>query len=329
MHKNISQFFGCNMYELACVDDNTSQLMLCDAKEYGFEAVRFWCFYPTSIDKLEHLISCAKEYSLKLIPVLADRWNYNQKFEINSNWYINDYKEIYLAYVLNLLKHFKDSEEIFIWELINEPETEKFEYLYNFCSNVTGKIKQVNSNHLISIGTIGGIGDRFGNQLSRFNSTLFEKLYSIEGLDAISIHDYSYDSTLFDRIEIYFYFAGKPKLAKIFNTLNKPFVFIRNFWDRFCIKNFSRIISNPVSLRWIWRHYIKKNIAIAKKLNKPIYIGEIGYKNFNGKFKKDLIEYDKKRYFNEGVSSYLLWSFEAQGKSKDGHGYGFGNKIIL
>ncbi len=323
LNKNIPQFFGCNMYELACVDNSTSELMLRDAKEYGFEAVRFWCFYPTSIEKMEHLISCAKKYSLKLIPVLADRWNYNQKFEINSEWYIKGYKKDYLHYVLNLTFHFKNSEEILIWELINEPEAEEFEYLYNFCSDITGKIKEVNQNHLISIGTIGGIGDKFGNQFSRFNSSLFEKLYSINGLDIISLHDYSYDSTLFDRIEIYFYFQGKQNLAKFFNILNKPNVIVRNLWDRFCLKYFNRIISNPISVRWLWRHYINKNLAIAKRLNKPVYIGEIGYKNYNVKFIKDLIKFYREKYFKEGVSGYMLWSFEAQGKSKDGHGYGF------
>lgn len=312
------------MYELAGVDNTTSELMLCDAKAYGFDTVRFWCFYPTSTEKLEHLIFCAKKYSLKLIPVLADRWNYNQKFEINSEWYINAYKKIYLPYILELLSRFKNSEEILIWELINEPSAEKFDYIYNFVCDVIQRIKEVNSNHLISIGTIGGIGDKFGNQFSRFNSTLFEELYSVNGLDIVSIHDYSYDSTLFDRIEIHFYFKGKPGIAKIFNVLNKPNVWIRGIWDYFCLQNFNKIISNPISVRWLWRHYIKKNIEMANNLNKQIYIGEIGYKSYNGDFRKNLIKHDRIRYHNEGVSGYLIWSFEAQGKSKDGHGYGFG-----
>lgn len=323
LNNNIPHFLGCNMYELAFVDDETSDLMLRDAKEYGFGTVRFWCFHTVSIKKVEHVISCAKKYSLKLIPVLADRWSYNQKFSINSEWYINGYKEIYLPHVLSLLRHFKNSEEIIVWELINEPETEKFEYLYNFCLDATKKIKEVNKNHFISIGTIGGIGDKFGSQFSRFNSTLFEKLYSIKGLDIVSIHDYSYDSTLFDRLEIHFYFKGKPGIAKFFNVLNKPFVWIRSLWDYFCLQSFNKIISNPISVRWLWRYNIKKNIESAKSLNKQVYIGEIGYKSYNGNFRKELIKYDRIRYFNEGVSGYLLWSFEAQGKSKDGHGYGF------
>lgn len=313
------------MYELASVDDSASELMLHDAKAYGFDTVRFWCFYPTSLDKLQFLISCAKKYELKLIPVLADRWNYNQKFEINTEWYLNGYKKVYLPYVLELLSHFKDSNEILIWELINEPAADKFEYIYNFVCDAAKEIKKVNTNHLLSIGTIGGIGDKFGSQFSRFNSALFEKLYSIKELDIVSIHDYSYDSTLLDRLEVHFYFKGKDNIAKIFHSLNRPFVFIRGLWDYFCLQNFNTIISNPVSIRWLWRHYIRKNIESALSLNKQIYIGEIGYKSYNGNFRKDLIKSDRIKYFNQGVSGYMLWSFEAQGKSVDGHGYGFGN----
>ncbi|MBS1495036.1 MAG: cellulase family glycosylhydrolase [Bacteroidetes bacterium] len=325
MNTKSLKFFGCNMYELAGVDDSTTELMLRDAKAYGFDTVRFWCFYPTTDEKLQFIINCAKKYELKLISVLADRWNYNQKFEINSDWFTGGYKKVYLPYILNLIEKFKKNEEILIWELINEPAAKKFDYIYNFVSDVTQKIKAVNTNHLISIGTIGGIGDKLGNHFSRFNSSLFEKLYSIKGLDIISIHDYSYDSTLLDRIEIHFYFKGKPHIAKIFNALNKPNVWIRSLWDYFCLENFNKIISSPLSVRWLWRHYIKKNIETANSLNKQIYIGEIGYKSYNGNFRKNLIKHDRIKYFNEGVSGYMLWSFEAQGKSIDGHGYGFGN----
>jgi len=316
------------MYELAFVDDDTSELMLRDAKEAGFETVRFWCFCGTDENKLRFLVNTARKYSLKLIPVLADRWSYNQNFIIDSQWYKEGYKEKYLPFVLNLTEKFKDTEEVLLWELINEPTAEKFEYIYNFVNDVTKKIKVVNTKHLLSLGTIGGIGDKFGGQFSRFDSSLFEKLYSIKRLDAISIHDYSHDATLSDRIEIHFYFSGKEGVAKFFNMLNKPFAYLRNLWDKFCLKNFNKIISNPISVRWLWRYYIKKNLEIAKRLGKPVYIGEIGYKNFNGDFRKKLIEYDRARYKEAGVSGYLLWSFEAQGKSKDGHGYGFNKNIF-
>ncbi|MBX7045509.1 MAG: cellulase family glycosylhydrolase [Ignavibacteria bacterium] len=324
----MQNFFGCNMYELAFVDDETSELMLRDAAKAGFETVRFWCFYGVQDSKLQFIISSAKKYNLKLIPVLADRWGYNQSFIIDSEWYKENYKKEYLPFVLNLTGKFKNSEEILLWELINEPASEKFEYIYNFVKDTAKKIKKVNSRHAISLGTIGGIGDKFGSHFSRFNSSLFEKLYSIDELDAISIHDYSYDAALLDRIEIHYYFSGKEKQAKMFKALNSPVAAIRNLWDRFCIKIFGKIFSNPVSVRWLWGYYIRKNIASAKKLGKPVYIGEIGYKAGSGKFRKDLIEYDRKRYSKAGVSGYMLWSFEAQGKSKDGHGYGFSENFL-
>ncbi|MBK7253732.1 MAG: hypothetical protein IPI04_07375 [Ignavibacteria bacterium] len=41
-------------------------------------------------------------------------------------------------------------------------------------------------------------------------------------------------------------------------------------------------------------------------------------------YRKLILEQELKRYFNEGIAGVLLWSFESQGKSVDGHDYGFG-----
>ena len=60
-----------------------------------------------------------------------------------------------------------------------------------------------------------------------------------------------------------------------------------------------------------------------KKLNKPVYIGEIGFKKNMGGYRKIIIEREYKKYFKSGVSGILLWSFEAEDRSKDGHDYGF------
>ncbi|MBK8549864.1 MAG: cellulase family glycosylhydrolase [Ignavibacteria bacterium] len=102
-----------------------------------------------------------------------------------------------------MVSSFKYREEILLWELINEPSTDSFEDIYNFSKTASEFIKSKDPNHLISIGTIGGIGDKFGNFFSRFNINNFEKLYSINTLDAVSIHDYSFSSTLFERLDIY------------------------------------------------------------------------------------------------------------------------------
>jgi hypothetical protein len=72
--------------------------------------------------------------------------------------------------------------------------------------------------------------------------------------------------------------------------------------------------------------YIDRNIVMANELKKPIYLGEIGYKNNLKLDRKKIIDGEMERYFKKGIDGLLLWSFEAQGWSKDGHNYGFSKK---
>ena len=46
--KDEFRFIGCNMYELANVENVLSQKMLASAKDQGFEVVRFWVFDKTA-----------------------------------------------------------------------------------------------------------------------------------------------------------------------------------------------------------------------------------------------------------------------------------------
>lgn len=65
------------------------------------------------------------------------------------------------------------------------------------------------------------------------------------------------------------------------------------------------------------------NLSSAKKLNKPVYIGEVGFKKSLKEMRKIILNKELKEYFAAGISGVLLWSFESQGKSMDGHDYGF------
>jgi hypothetical protein len=80
----------------------------------------------------------------------------------------------------------------------------------------------------------------------------------------------------------------------------------------------------PLTLRDIWNRRNKRNISFAKKIGKPLYIGETGIKREMKRERKKILELDIEEKFKQGVSGYILWSFEAEGWNKDGHGYGFG-----
>ncbi len=324
LNTNIFRFIGCNMYELANVDSATSEAMLKDAVSEGFSVLRFWAFEPLEKNKLKEICDISKELNLKVIPVLADTWGYLQNYKIDDEWYRTGYKKNYLNYVKDITTAFKDRDEIILWELINEPVNNSFSEMYNFAEDASKTIKESDPNHLISIGTIGGIGDKFGDQFSRFNVANFEKLYSIKTLDAISIHDYSFNSTVLERLDILYRLKGKANSADYFRKIDSMINSVPQSVDKFTLDKFKRTYDFPLSLRYIWNSYNKKNIQIAKKLNKPIYIGEVGFKKSMKEYRKLILEQELKRYFNEGIAGVLLWSFESQGKSVDGHDYGFG-----
>jgi len=323
LNEKIFRFIGCNMYELANVDSAVTEAMMKDAAEAGFKVVRFWAFEPMKKDKLLEICKIAGAYNLKIIPVLSDMTGFLQSYKIERGWFTDGYKKNYLKYVVDIAENFKDKNEILLWELINEPVAETFEEIYNFAKDVSGKIKQADPNHLISIGTIGGIGDKFGNFFSRFKASNFEKLYSINSLDAVSLHDYSFNSTVFERLDILYRLKGKHKNSQFASSLGSIINFFPDVIDKLTLKKFSTTIDFPFTIRNIWRAYNRKNIEAAKSHSKPIYIGEIGFKKNLGELREKIIGIELKKYFDAGASGILLWSFEAQGKSLDGHDYGF------
>lgn len=324
LKEKLFRFIGCNMYELANVDSQTTELMMKDAVSEGFKVIRFWAFEPTEKNKLTEICDLARQYDIKIIPVLADTWGYLQNYKIDSGWYKEDYKKSYLGYAKDIAGSFKDRDEILLWELINEPSTDSFADIYNFSKDASEKIKSTDPNHLLSIGTIGGIGDRFGNFFSRFNADNFKVLNSINSLDAVSLHDYSYSSTILERLDILSRTKGKPENADLFNTFDKIFNKVPAAIDNATLNKSGRTFDFPLTIRKIWKTYNLKNIMSAKILNKPVYIGEIGFKKSLNKYRKIVLRKELKKYFNEGISGILLWSFESQGKSLDGHDYGFG-----
>ncbi|MEZ4822095.1 MAG: cellulase family glycosylhydrolase [Ignavibacteria bacterium] len=317
------RFIGANMYELANVDSATTGSMLQDAADEGFRVVRFWNFHPVSKDKLNEICELAKINNLYLIPVLADTTGYLQSFSIDAEWYRSGYKETYLPYVKDLVSSFKQAKEILLWEIINEPFTDSFQDIFNFAKEVSETISAADPNHLISIGTIGGIGDKFGNSFSRFSLSNFEKLYSIKTLDAVSLHDYSFGSTLLERLDIYNRLKGLHNTSNKYSALSDFINYFPDMIDKFTLKSFNKTFDFPLTLRSIWKKYNSMNLAAAKKLSKPVYIGEVGFKKSLNEMRKIVMEKELREYFNSDISGVLLWSFESQGKSIDGHDYGF------
>jgi len=321
------RFVGTNVYELANLESGITKKIIDDSAEAGFTVLRFWLFENKPITgvikKLNEICDAVNPCGIKLIISLADKWGYLQNYKIDEAWYKGGYRSEYLKYVKTITGEFKHRPEIMIWELINEPETDDFNVFYDFARVSSEEIKRVNENQMLSVGTVGGVGDKFGSYFSVFNKSNFRKLYSLNSLDAVSLHDYSYDSGLFERLDILYRFKGEPKKAERYsrlgNSIEKPFAGMDGY---FLMKG--KLFRFPLTLRWIWNIYNSRDISFARSVGKPVYIGEIGFKNIPGRNRISIMDLDITEKFNAGVGGIMLWSFEAQGWNKDGHDYGFG-----
>jgi len=322
------RFIGANVYEAANVERDVMKGIISEAAIEGFKVLRFWLFENRGIDeqliRLNAICDEANSIDMKLIVSLADKWGYLQNYTTDEKWYESNYKGEYLDYVKGIVSGAKHRNEIMIWELINEPMTESFETFHNFAKHVSEEIKTVNENHLVSIGTVGGIGDKFGGYFSIFKRSNFEKIYNLPSLDAVSLHDYSYDAGILERLDVLNRLNGNYRTAAIFEKTNELLNKFFNKADEAYLKR-DRLIYPPLTLRQIWNSFNKKNIEFAKSINKPVYIGEAGFKRNSRRNRLKILDIDIMNKFASGVSGYMLWSFESQGCNNDGHGYGFGN----
>lgn len=317
------RFVGVNMYELAYVDEVTMHKMLQSAADQGFNAVRFWAFVTMPLSTIASICRIASDLNLKLIPVFADMNEFLQGYRVTDEWFREMYKEIYTKHYETVVGALSACPEILLWEIFNEPMTSQFGIIFDFASNVSEKIKQIDPLHAVSIGTIGGIGDRFGNEFSRFSYSNFKSLYSIETLDAVSMHDYSFSSSLLERADMYYRLKSRRRRSIATNKLDTITSALPDVIDEALVRNFGRTFNFPFSLRSIWRYYNKMNLRIAKSLGKPVYIGEIGIKKKYRDLRKKIMEVELANHFESGVCGALLWSFETLGRSLDGHDYGF------
>ncbi|MFI5212004.1 MAG: cellulase family glycosylhydrolase, partial [Ignavibacteria bacterium] len=298
-----------------------------DAVKTGFNVLRFWLFQNREtalmINKLNEICDMVHAHGIKLIVSLADKWGYLQNYNIDEQWYKSAYKKGYLKYVKEVTAACRLRDEIMIWELINEPETDSFDSFFNFVKHTSEEIKSVNPNHLLSLGTVGGIGDKFGSRFSIFRKSNFRKLYSLPSLDAVSLHDYSYDSGIFERLGVLHRFRGNIKRAKFYEKAARASESSLRWIDNLFLKRNS-LVHLPITLRAVWNFYNKMDIRFAKEIAKPVYIGEAGFKKYIFRSRKKILELDIREKFSMGVRGYVLWSFESQGWNNDGHGYGFG-----
>jgi probable HAF family extracellular repeat protein len=188
----------------------------------GKEVIRGWFFQSMAIDwatgtrdwtAFDHALNVADAHGLKVIPTLTDEWGEcgshvggPENGTKTSQWYVDGYKNIqpgmidsYRDWVAEVVARYKDDPRIAFWQLINESEIRYVDGSGNplpcpsgdapadtlkaWASDVSGLVKSIDANHLVSLGTIGN--GQCGAQGAQYQS-----VHDIPTIDMCEYHDY-------------------------------------------------------------------------------------------------------------------------------------------
>jgi hypothetical protein len=294
------QFAGVNAYDLAATAHRSQaelEKQLKTIAASGATVVRFWAFacYPTA--DIQNVLDTSQRLGLGLrfIPVLGDQWHWietgsDKKFK-DEAWYKDGYKQNYLPHLRETVKALGNRPEVLLWEVINEPIVKpwQFDTFYDFAKTAAHEVK-ANGGRMAAIGSFGGLQ-------AGLLPHQYAKLAKLNDIDAISMHDYA---------RTWHSVGVTEKLTKAVLTW---------FGDK--------------ELAW--------DAQTAQKAGKPFYIGEVGTKvrHAGWKVSEDMPQVRTpveamagnlargQFAFQKGASGVLLWGPQADGKSKDGHGFGF------
>jgi hypothetical protein len=183
----------------------------------GKNAMRAWFFQPLATSggvrdwtAFDRTLAAARSHGYKVIATLADQWGdcgttgagYGYK---DTQWYQSAYLApdpsatvSYRDWVAEVAFRYRNDPTILAWQLVNEPEVLPAKngdcstvpeataagILAAFAADVSGLIRAIDPNHLISLGTLGG--GQCGTQADDYQAVM-----SIPTLDLCEYHDYT------------------------------------------------------------------------------------------------------------------------------------------
>lgn len=167
--------------------------------------------------RFDRLLRMAAERGYKVIPTLADQWGecgarvvptYSYKTEA---WYTGGYAApdpvlaaahggswlSYRDWVAQVVGRYKDDPTVAFWQLMNEAEVNPAgafgacppgdgprDTLIDFATDMSGLVKSIDHDHLLSLGTIGG--GQCGT-----SGLQYKDVHAIPGIDLCEYHDYT------------------------------------------------------------------------------------------------------------------------------------------
>jgi mannan endo-1,4-beta-mannosidase len=180
----------------------------------GTNAIRAWFFQSLATTDgqrdwsfFDHTLAVARAHGVKVIATLANQWADCEPAAgyKDISWYTDGYKQpdpggtvSYRDWVQQVAARYKGDPTILAWQLLNEPEVLPYKgadcstvpesnaesILHSFASDISGVIKSIDPNHLVSLGTIGSgqCGAQAGD---------YETVMSVPTLDLCEFHDYT------------------------------------------------------------------------------------------------------------------------------------------
>ena len=178
----------------------------------GKNVIRAWFFQPLATTNgvrdwtaFDRTLASARTHGYKVIATLIDQWGdcgastvpgYGYK---DPNWYSTGYTQpdpagtvSYRAWAQEVAARYQTDPTVLAWQLVNEPEVGHCDtavpepaatkLLHDFAKDVSGAIKAVDPNHLVSLGTIGS--GQCGAQGTDFGTVM-----DVASVDLCEFHD--------------------------------------------------------------------------------------------------------------------------------------------
>lgn len=150
----------------------------------------------------DHTLSVARAHGVKVLATLTNQWADCEPAAgyKDETWYTTGYAQpdpggtaSYRDWVAEVVTRYRDDPTIFAWQLVNEAEVKPVKdgicsigaaaILKSFATDVSGLIKSLDANHLVSLGTIGN--GQCGAQGDEYRD-----VHSVASIDLCEFHDY-------------------------------------------------------------------------------------------------------------------------------------------
>lgn len=189
-----------------------------ELSQMGVTSVRFWLFQSftksgTDLSRFNYVLSLAQQYNIRVVPVFENQWqDCTQGGKKDANWYRNGYRAPYGTYSLSLKDYigkvvplYRNNPQILMWQIMNEAESSDGNALLTFAKDVSSYIKSLDSNHLVSFGTVGS---------GQPGSHVYKNIHELSSIDVLEYHDYNEETTAFP--------ASLSRRFHDSETINKP-----------------------------------------------------------------------------------------------------------